>query len=109
MKAEYLLLGIVLIVGLAGLASNNATGNAVIRGGAHDSFARPLGTHLEQLSANPQCYIAAEGSHVCCYPNQGRMVCITGEGKSFGPNQVFREGGQKTYASSPSKPGVILG
>ncbi len=118
MKSEYLLLAIVLVVGLAGLFSNNnATGTVVyidqnhLSGEVQSNFGRPLGNRMEQFvgDRNYQCHQTSEGTLECCYLEQGKRVCATGNGKTFGPSREFRDGGQKAYLTSGSKPNITLG
>ena len=113
MKSEYLLLSMVLVVGLAGVLNGGGSGETVlyISGDEQSSFGRPLGSHMGQIGSriNYQCHENAEGELVCCYPEGDELYCETGDGTSFGANKEFREGGEKAYFNSPTKPGVFFG
>ena len=110
---ELMVLGIVLVVALAGAYASTVTGGTilVIEGRTQTSFDRPLGNKLQQIGGytNSQCYVNAEGQNVCCYEEAGKWLCEDGSGASFGPSESFREGNEKMYYESPSKPGIILG
>ncbi|MFQ5620536.1 MAG: hypothetical protein ACE5FT_01690 [Candidatus Nanoarchaeia archaeon] len=115
---ELMVLGIVLIVALAGAYASGATGGTilVISGETGESFGRPLGNRMAQVGGGThyQCYVNAEGENVCCYEQNGGWHCEDGSGATFGVDPDFREGklasGRgKMVFESPTKPGIVLG